>query len=119
VAPGGLQQAQRADDVRLHEGLGGVDRPVDVAFGGEVDDAVHRMLGKEPRDERRVANVPVDEEVPGITRDPLEVRGVAGVRELVQVDHAGDGGAPFREQVPDEVAPDEPAASGDKDIHCA
>jgi hypothetical protein len=40
VEAGAVEEAERADDVGLDEGLGGIDGAVDVGFGGEIDDGV-------------------------------------------------------------------------------
>jgi hypothetical protein len=76
VAPRRVEEPQRPDDVRLHEGLGRVDRPVDVALGGEVDDGADRVLGKEPADERLVADVAVDEGSSGVPSTSARLAGL-------------------------------------------
>jgi hypothetical protein len=45
VRPGGLQEPEGAHDVCIDEVARAVDRPVDVALGGEVDDRPHLVLG--------------------------------------------------------------------------
>jgi hypothetical protein len=47
VLLGAVEEAERAGDVGLDEGLGRIDGAVDVGLGGEVDDGVDRVLGEE------------------------------------------------------------------------
>ena len=42
-----LEQVPGTDEIRLHEGLGPIDRTIDVTFGRQVHDGVRRVLGKD------------------------------------------------------------------------
>ena len=50
-----------ADDVGLDEGVGALDRAVDVRFGGEVHDGVDALLAQQLLDQRGIADIAVDE----------------------------------------------------------
>ena len=63
VPSGGVEQAQRADDVGLDERLGRIDGAVDVRLGGEVDHCVDLVFGEQPGHESLVANVALGENV--------------------------------------------------------
>ena len=66
----------------LHERVGVDDRAVDVALGGEVDDAVvagHGLGHRVP-----VADVALHEAEAGVVLEVLEVVGVAGVGQGVE-----------------------------------
>jgi hypothetical protein len=103
---------QYAHDVRIDEVARAVDRPVDVALGGEVDDCPYLVLGQEPLDEAAVGDVAADKGVPWVARQAVEVPDVAGVGELVEVyDTLARGGEP----VDHEVGADEAGAAGDED----
>ncbi len=41
---GGVEQHARADDVGVDEILRGIDAPIDVRFGGKIDDGVALFL---------------------------------------------------------------------------
>ena len=75
-----LEQHVRPEDVGLDELGRAEDRAVDVRLGGEVDDGVAARAG--PRDRLGVADVALDEP----QSQPVEVRRVAGVRQLVEHD---------------------------------
>ena len=114
MSPRRLEELEGADDVGLHEGAGPVDRAIDVGFGREIHDRAGSVLGEQLGDEGAIADVAVDEHVPGIRRDAGEVVEVARVRELVEVHNARPGGD-FGEH---EVRPDEAGAAGDEEgIH--
>ncbi len=80
-----LEQDVRPEHVGLDEVGRAEDRAVDVRLGGEVDDGVAALAGL--RDDVGVADVALDESDVAA----VEVRRVAGVRELVQHDHVLTG----------------------------
>ena len=84
-----------------------------MGFRGEVDDAVHVVLGDDFEDRLEVADVGLDEGVVGLVLDVLEVREVARVGQLVQVDDPVVR-ILVHEQPYDMVA-DETGAAGDED----
>src|SRR5690606_27825251 len=63
VVAGSFQQCQRANHVGLDEGGRAVDRAVDVALGGEVQDRVRLVFGQQPPNQITVTDVPLDEDV--------------------------------------------------------
>src|SRR5262245_5669294 len=106
MGSGGAEEPSRPDDVRLDERLRPVDRAVDMALGGEVDDDV-RIEDLESTFEREtVADVSLNEAVPLVTRDGIERAQVAGVGQLVEVQHAMIARL---DQVSDERRADEPS----------
>ena len=107
VGAGPLEQAHRAEHVRVDELLRPEDRPVDVGLGGEVDDCV--ASGRGARDGLRIGDVSLEE----LVLDALEVRGIPGVGQLVENCHLGAlSGKPAHE-----VGADEPGPSGNEDAH--
>jgi len=108
---GGVEQHLRAQHVGPHERPRVLDAPVHVAFGREVDEALHAARGG--ADGVPVGDVPAHEAVARVRGQVREVRQVPGVRQRVEVDDGEPGvGA---QGVPDEVAPDETAAAGDQE----
>jgi hypothetical protein len=116
MAPHGVQHAQRAHDIRLDEGLRGIDRAVDVALRRKIDDRIYRVLRENAGNQCLVGYVALHENVPGVARDISEVRGVSGVGQLVQIDDPAVR-ALLLQELPDEIAPDETAAACDEDVH--
>jgi len=82
----GLQQAQSSHHVRLREGERVLDGAIHVAFCGQVDDAVNLLVLHELVERVEVADVHLHELVVRLVLDILEVREVARVGELVEVD---------------------------------
>ncbi len=110
-----LNQSKRPSDVGLNYRSGLVDAPVDVRFGGEMDNSiatVHRGLcccG--------VANVALNELIAGMVRNRMEIREIASVRELVVVnDRVIFSGL---QNIADEIRAYETRAAADKDLHRA
>jgi hypothetical protein len=116
AAPDPVHDRLGPEDVRAHEIHRPDGRAVDVRFGGEVE---HRAEapGRDAIVERRVAaevaDVPLDEPVPGVARDVVEVPPAARVGDEVEVPDLGVR-VPGQEEA-DEVAPDEAAAPGDEE----
>ncbi len=82
-----------------------------MSLGSEVEHHVH--LRHELVHQLGVADVAPHEAVAGVAFHVPQVGRVAGVGELVQVDHPAAGVT--LKQVEDEVAADEAAAAGDQD----
>ena len=89
-----------------------MDAAIDVALGGEVEDRARPMGREQALDQRAVADVAAHEDVARIGVERLQVLGVAGVGERVQVD---DRLVAPGEPVEDEVGADEAGAAGDQD----
>ena len=110
---GGLQHGQRADDIGLREGEGVLDGTVHMGLRREVDHAVHLLFLHQGEHALEVADVHLDEPVVGPVLDVLEIREIARVGELVQVDD------PvlriFVHEQPHDVAADEAGAAGNED----
>ena len=83
----GLEQAERAHHVRLREGERVLDGAVHMAFCRQVNDAVDQFVLHELVERIEVADVHLHELVVRLALDVLEVREVARVGELVEVDN--------------------------------
>ncbi len=90
---------------------GTVDRPVDVALRGEIDDRARPMQGEQRVDARAVADVAADEDVPRVAPERFQAAEVAGVGELVEID---DGLGRARQPFQNEVGADEAGSAGDE-----
>ena len=93
--------------VRLDELGGAEDRTVDVCLGGEVDDRL--APGGRLCDRVGVADVADDE----LDSCALEVRGVPGVRQLVEDDDL----VALRREPLCKVGADEPGPAGNEHLH--
>lgn len=109
----GLEQAERAGDVRLDERLGAVDGSVDMTFGGQVEHGVGCVFLKDMFEKGSVTNIAVDEGVVGVLLHVRQGCEVSGVGEGVEVDHPVPGG----ECKMDEVGADETAAACNENFH--
>ena len=110
---GSLQHGQGTDDVGLREGERVLDGPVHMGLRREMDHAVHMFILHEGQDALEVADVHLDEPVVGPVLDVLEVREIARVGKLVQVDDPVV--RVFVHEQPHDVAADETSAAGDED----
>ena len=81
-----LQQGQRAYHVGMGEREGVLYRAVDVALRRQVDDAVHVILRHQRLHRPVIADVGLHEGVVLLVLHVLQVRQVAGVGQLIQVD---------------------------------
>ena len=111
VAARGFEQAEGADDVGGDEVFGTVDGAVDVAFGGKVDDGARAVFGQQAIHQRAVADVALHKAVAHIAFQRRQVGPVAGVGELVHIDHRL---ANARQPVKHEIAADETGATCDE-----
>ena len=109
----GLQQGERPHHVGLREGKRVADGTVDVALGGEVDDAVDLLVLHQLQHPFEIADVHLHEAVVRPVLDVFQVREIPRVGELVEVDDPVIG--IFVDEQPDYMAADEPGAAGDDD----
>ena len=107
-----LEQCPGADHVRLHELGRPGDRAVDVALGGEVHDGARAMRGEQVPDPLALADVALHETVPRVVAHRVQIAGVAGVGQLVEVD---DRLARRLDGRDDEIRADEPGPAGDEE----
>jgi hypothetical protein len=110
MAAGRFQQDVGPENIGEDEGAGLHERAVHVRLGGKVEHHVH--LRHELVHQGGITDVAPHEPVVGVLFHVPQVGGVAGVGELVQVDHLAALIA--IQQVEDEVAADEAAAAGDQ-----
>ena len=107
----GLEQHEGAVDIGAQEGLGTVDRPVDMALGGKVHDRARAVLGQQAVDQRTVGDVAAHEMVPGIALDGGQIFEVAGIGQRVEADDRLAGGTQPLEH---EVGTDETCCASDE-----
>ena len=110
----GLQQAQSAHHVRLREGERVLDGAVHVTFGSQMDDTVYMLVLHELVERVEVANVHLHELVVRLAFDVLQVREVARIRKLVEVDNLVFG--ILVHEKANHVAPDKACTTGNDDI---
>ena len=108
----GLQKPESTDHVGLDEVLGAMDGAVHMRLGRKVDDGAWPVLGQQARDQRTVANVAMHKHMARIALQAGQVVQVAGVGELVEVEH---GLVRAAEPVEHEVGAYEAGAAGDQD----
>ena len=109
----GIQQPERAGDIRLDERFGRVDRAVHMRLGGEIQNGVDVMLREESRNQSLVANVTLLKNIARVGGEIGEVGRVARVGEQVEIDEFLERRACFGKPLPDEIAADEAAAACD------
>src|SRR5882724_7306444 len=109
-----LEQREGAEDIGLNELSGPVNGTIDVALRGEVNDGAWRVSFEEASHQFPVADIPVDEHVRRVVLEGLEIRGIARVGELVQVD---DRVGPLREPIQDEIRAYEAGTASDQNGH--
>ena len=109
----GLQQREHAEDVGAQEAVRLHQRTIDMRLGGEVHDGVH--AAQRLAHQRGVADIALHERVARVALDVGEIRGIAGVGELVEIDDAIVG--VLAQHVTDEVAADEPRTPRDQQLH--
>ena len=109
----GFQKHKCADDVGLDEICGPGNRPVDMAFGGEM----HDPLGPEPghglRHRPGIADIGLEEAIIRSVRDQLERGLVAGIGQGVEVEHF----MPVRHQMPNQRRSDESGTTCHQNAH--
>ena len=87
--PGGFEQRESADDVRLDERRWAEDRAIDVSLCREVHNGIDLVSAKQIQDELAVADVPMDEDVAIRVGEVGQVLGASGICEGVKVDNMG------------------------------
>ena len=110
-----LEQRGGAGDIGRDEGRRAVDRSIDMAFGGQMQNGVWLMTGENRGQFRGVPYVGPLEDMARMMRDARDVRQRAGIGQGVEVHHLvgiGDGLA-------NDGRADETRASGDGDLHAA
>jgi len=113
VFQGGRKEAVGTNDVGLDELFRRVDGAVHVAFGCQVEDRAGPVFFEKAPHQFRVADVTLDEGVAGVVFQVGEGRPVAGIGQLVEVDHS----VPAPQAAPYKVGTDETAAPGDQYQH--
>ena len=111
VLLGSLQQRERAHHIGAGKGEGILDGAVDMALGGEMDDAVDAVLADDAAHLVEVGDVGLHEGIVGLVLDVLEVGEVAGVCEFVEIDYAVVG--IFVDEQAHDVRAYEAGAAGD------
>ncbi|MCY1367524.1 hypothetical protein D9M69_544650 [compost metagenome] len=82
-----LQQVEGPDHVGLDELAGAMNGPVHVALGGEIHHGAGSMVFQQLVNQCPVANIALHEHMPCVALQGLEIFGVAGIGQLVQIDH--------------------------------
>ena len=100
-----------ADDVGLDEIVRAVYLTVDVAFGGEMHDRTRPVLAQQFVDQGAVVDVAAGKYMRLIVADLRQVFEIAGVSQLVEIEHAG---LFPREPLENEIGADETGAAGDE-----
>ena len=114
VSAHGFKQAKCADNVGLNKFFGAVNGAVYMGLRGEVNDGANGVASEQFADQFAVGNVAVHKSVRGVRGKRVEIVGVAGVGERVQIDH---GFIAVGEPILNEIAADEARAAGDKYGH--
>ena len=107
--PDRLDPTQRTGNIGVDEYLGLFNRAIDVTFGCEINDCVDPVLIYKLLNQRPVTDISLDELVVGVTLVLRKILQVAGVRELVQINHKAV--VVLREHHPDKIAPNEACAT--------
>ena len=104
----------RADDVRLKELFGAVDRSVDMAFGGEVHHGVRLVIDERCFHRSCVTDIDLEMAVALVVCNLGNAALGCGVGHLVDIDDLVVG---VVDQVTNNRRPDEAAAAGDENAH--
>src|SRR4051812_28078376 len=111
MAPHGLQDGVRTDDIGANERFGVVQRVVNMRLGCEMHDYVR--LGYQPVDKIAVTDIAVNEaDLMGYWSKAFAI---ARVRQRVEYTHFEPG--MVTQGVVDEVGADEAGPSGDEHLH--
>ncbi len=109
-----FEQVEGADDVGLDEFTRAVNRTIDMALGGEVDDGARFGIRQQVGDEIAITDVAADELVTRITFEFLEVLEIAGVSEQVEVNDKLIG---LLQPIEHEVGTNEAGGASNEDGH--
>jgi hypothetical protein len=99
-------------DIGLNERGGVQNAPIHMGFRGKAHCNIHSIILKDTFHQLPVCNIPPDEPVSLIVLQSFQIGQVSGICELVQIDYA-----PILmplQDIADEVASYEAAASGDQ-----
>jgi len=116
VRPRRLQQHERADHVGPDEIGRTVDRAIDVALGREVHHRVGVVRGEHLAHRRGISDVGLHQDMAVMVPSLLERILGGGVGHFVDVDHDVAG---LADQMADHGGADEPATSGQQQLHSA
>ena len=86
-----------------------------MAFGGQVDDSVHMVLPHQFLHFVEVADVGLYERVVGLVLNVFQIRQVAGVCQLVEIDDTVV--RILVDEQADYMATDESGTAGDENVH--
>ena len=117
MATGGVEQDTCADDVGVNEILRGIDAPIDVRFGGEIDDGVELFLVQQGVHLVPVGDVGLEKFVTFamLLDDAVEIGQISGVGEGVNICDVRR--LVMLQNVTNKVTPDEPTAARHQDAH--
>ncbi len=107
-----LKQAEGSHHIGFHECGRAVDRPVDMAFRGKINDRAWPMSRQELRHQIAVPNVALHENVPRVGLHVAKRFEIARIRQSVEVD---DGRVLFGDPLPNKLTADESGSTGDQD----
>ena len=111
---GGLQQRQRTEHIGAGKGKRVLDAAIHMAFGSQMDDAVHPVLLHELAHAVEVANVGLDKGVVRPVFHILQIGQIACISQLVHVDDVIIG--ILVDKQPHHMRPDETGPAGDDDV---
>ena len=112
VGEGLGEQIERTDDVGSHERRRSIDRPIDVRLCRQMGDHRGGEISEDLANPHRIADVGLGEAVAVASRHRVEGTQIAGVGDLVEIQHLMIG---MGDQVADQRRADEPGAPGDQD----
>ena len=109
---GSIQQVLGSQNIGLQEKLGILDAPVYMTFGGEVDNVVESVVGKQPVGQVVVADIASDKDTPFVVDIIGNGTQISCVGQCIQ-DHYPDI-VVFRQHVFQKVGADKAGSSGHK-----
>ena len=112
IAQRRLQQHIGAHQIGLDEIPRPVDRPVDMALGGQMHDGVRLEFAQRPCGRLRIADVGLEEGKPGTARDRRQRRQIAGIGKLVVDEYVVRR---LRQNAPHDRRTDKAGAAGHQD----
>ena len=83
-----FQHIERAGDVRINEIGGAINRPVHMAFGGQMHHHIGLMGGKNPVQCGAVPNVSLFKHIAGGVRHARHIVQTGGIGQRIQIDDA-------------------------------
>ncbi|MCY1413779.1 hypothetical protein D9M71_292160 [compost metagenome] len=114
VGAGRLQQGISADNIGVNELCRAIDRTVDMGLGSQVHDHLGLEALQHSADGSLVGDVGLDELVTRIRGNADQRFQIAGVCQLVQVEHFMFG---VPDQVTDQGRADEAGTAGNENAH--